>query len=656
MNSTPLKSLALLLLLGVASALAKNVVIYEPYDVTTVYGWAGVGSQDGTGVEARFNNPFSGAFDQAGNLYVSDTSNETIRKITPAGVVTTFAGAVGQAGSADGQGSAARFNYPIEIAIDKAGNLFVADESNNTIRKITPDAVVTTIAGSPGVFGHVDGPGAQALFSYPYGMVIDSAGNLFISEAGNEDIRKITPDYTVSTFAGGPAGDNDGTGTAASFTTLAGIGIDRNDNIYAMEWLYGQVRMITPAAVVTHYNRSAAIPQSQDVAVDRHGNLFTAGGFGARIYSIPPTGPATTFAGGYPGSEDGTGDKAQFNNLYGVTFDAAGNLYAIDVWNKTVRRVTPKAVVTTVAGLADRGSRDAVGIEARFYYPWGIVSDGAGGFYVCDSVNDTIRKIDSAGAVTTIAGKVFTPGLVDGRGLHARFNDPTAIARDAAGNLYVADSLNNAVRKINPAGVVTTLAPGTTFTDPKGIAVDAAGNVYVAMGPLNEIDKITPSGAVSVFASGLRNPLGLAIDPAGNLLVADYDDSTIRKVSPAGVVTTVAGNGTKGHKDGPAASATFQNPSGLTVDAAGNIFVCDTDNHTIRKISVAGQVTTLAGSTQGWQDGTAGESKFSYPQSLAVDSSGALTIADYFNSVIRRAVPTQSGKGKAGRGRAQKRG
>ncbi len=629
-----MKTLSFLFLLAMASiAQPRTDSIYQPYTVTTAFGWGGGGSQDGTGIEARFNYPQGGAFDRAGNLYVSDTSNDTIRKITPDGVVTTFAGMAGEEGSADGQGSAARFKAPGEIAIDAASNVYVADIENNTIRKITPNAVVTTIAGTPGVFGHVDGPGPEALFNYPYGMVIDRAGNLFISEVGNQVIRKITPDDIVSTFAGGGCCDEDGTGTEAGFVQIGGLGIDQNDNIFAAEYSTEQVREITPAAVVTHYNRSAIVLTS-DVAVDRQGHvLATDGDF---ICYVPPTGIRVLYAGTLPGSEDAVRLKAHFENIAGLVFGPSGDLYAIDAWNHNIRRIPNRGSTSTVAGLAPEGSRDAAGTEARFNGPVGIVSDGAGGFYVCDTINDTIRKIDSAGAVTTIAGKVLRAGLVDGKGDHARFNQPVAIARDASGNLYIADSLNNAVRKLDSAGNVTTAAVVSGNT--AGIAVDATGNIYVSV--LNEIDKVTPDGQVSIFADHLNAPHGLVFDSVGNLIVANSGDSTIRQVSAAGVVTTIAGTGKNGAKDGPVSIATFHTPHAVAVDSAGDIFVTDSDNSLLRKIS-GGQVTTLAGAqlNWGWKDGTGADAELTFPKAIIVDTTGALYFCDFHT--IRKAVPAQ---------------
>ena len=275
-----------------------------------------IGSTDGSGSAARFYGPYGVAADSVGNVYVADAANFTIRKITPAGAVSTLAGTAGQLGSVDGTGAAARFNYPYGIAIDSARNVYVADSSNHTIRKITPAGVVSTLAGMAGQNGSTDGIGAAARFRYPYGVATDSADNVYVTDAGNDAIRKITP--------------------AGVVTTLAGM--------------------------------------AQQV-----------------------------------GSTDGTGSAARFNLPYGIVTDSAGNLYVSDTDNHAIRKITPAGVVSTLAGTAQqKGSIDGSGNAARFNSPAGIAMDSASNLYVSDTGNHTIRKITSTGVVTTVVG---TPGV-----------------------------------------------------------------------------------------------------------------------------------------------------------------------------------------------------------------------------------------------------
>jgi sugar lactone lactonase YvrE len=268
-------------------------------------------------------------------LYVCDTSNHTIRKITPAGVVTTFAGTAGIVGSTDGTGTNAKFNLPSGITIDSSGNLYVSDNSNHTIRKITPAGVVTTFAGSAGSFGSTDGTGTAARFFKPQGIIIDSSDNLYVCDVFNHTIRKITPAGVVTTIAGtaGSTGSVDGTGTAARFNNPIGITIDSSNNLYVCDGLNHTIRKITPAGVVTTIAGSA----------------------------------------GTYGSTDGTGTAARFQQPLGITIDSSNNLYVCDIFNHTIRKITPAGVVTTFAGTAgSTGSVDGTGTAARFYQPLGI--------------------------------------------------------------------------------------------------------------------------------------------------------------------------------------------------------------------------------------------------------------------------------------------
>jgi sugar lactone lactonase YvrE len=601
----------------------------------------GPGWLDGTGATARFWSPASIAADPAGNLYVADEANHTIRKITPAGVVTTLAGTAGVIGSADGSGAAAQFADPRGIAADPAGNLYVADPANNTIRKITPAGVVTTLAGTAGVTGHADGSGAAAQFNVPSGIAADRAGNLYVADTFNNTIRKITATGVVTTLAGtaGVTGSADGSGAAAQFSFPFGIALD-------------------PA-----------------------GNLYVADTFNHTIRKITATGVVTTLAGtaGVRGSADGSGAAAQFSFPQGIAADAVGNLYVADEGNGTIRKITPAGVVTTLAGTAGViGSADGSGAAAQFNAPAGIAADPAGNLYVTDSANNTIRKIAAAGVVTTLAGTAGVTGSADGSGAAALFAGPAGIAADSAGNLYVADAGNDTIRKITPAGVVTTLAgtAGVTgsadgsgaaaqFYDPAGIAADPAGNLYVADAANYTIRKITAAGVVTTLAGTARVighadgsgaaaqfnvPWGIAADRAGNLYVADSNNGTIRKITATGVVTTLAGTvGVIGHADGSGAAAQFNSPESIAADPAGNLYVADTFNHTIRKITAAGVVTTVAGvaNQHGIQLGCLpGSLSYPFGVTLADTNSLALTSA---NSVLNLVVPSPEGLGGVGR-------
>jgi len=693
------------------ATLPPNPVI--GYDFITLAGIPPIvssGSADGTGIAARFWSPEGVAVDGAGNAYVADTRNSTIRKITPAGVVTTLAGNPNIQGNADGTGSGAQFSEPTGVAVDSAGNVYVADTRNCTIRKITPAGVVTTLAGSSrasglaGNAGSANGIGSAALFNNPNGLAVDGAGNVYVADSGNNMIRKITPAGVVTTFAGkSDGGSADGTGVGAQFSGPKGVAVDAAGDVYVADSGNGTIRKITPAGAVTTLAGSPPPPPEvslieppngeptwadgtgsaarfndpSGVAVDSAGNVYVADTGNNMIRKVTPAGVVTTLDGSADslniGSEDGSGTAAHFNEPYDIAVDSSGNLYVADALNNTIRKITPAGAVATLAGIASAGNRDGIGTAAQFYGPNGVAVDGAGTVYVADSGTDTIRKIDSSGNVATVAGSPGVYGHADGVGSAAQFAGPSAVAVDGAGNLYVADAGNSTIRKITPAGIVTTLAglPGVEgtsdgtgneaqFSAPEGVAVDGVGNVYVADTGNNTIRKITPAGVVTTLAgtpgantgggadgtggaAQFETPEGLTVDSAGTVYVTDTGNCTIRKVTPTGIVTTFAGStSTRGTVDGTGSAAGFSAPSGGTVDGAGNVYVSDVD--AIRKITPAGVVTTLAGISRisGDADGIGGVARFFGPVGTAVDGAGNVYVADSGNNTIRKGFPVVS--------------
>ena len=598
-------------------------------DVSVLAGFPGaLGTANGTGSDARFWNPQGVAWDaMSGLVYVLDKSNQQVRAITTGGTVSVLAGGLQQTGTADGAGAAARFNNPQAFAVDAAGNLFVADSGNHTIRKVTAAGVVTTVAGIAGSSGSTDGASGVAQFKNPAGIAVDASGNLFVADTGNHTIRMITPGGVVSTLAGsvGSSGSSDGTGSAAKFNTPMGLTI-AGGNVIVADKTNALIRQVTSAGVVTTLagtagSRSGAdgtgaaarFHDPQSVAVDGSGNVFIADTTNCTIRKMAAGAVVTTFAGlaTNRGSTNGTGTAARFFGPEGAVLDSSGNLFVADTQNHTIRKVTPAGVVTLFAGTAgSQGSTDATGTVARFRYPQGLAIDTADNLYVADTGNHTIRKITPSAVVTTLAGLAQTPGSADGAGSAARFNNPNSLAVDAAGDLYVTDASNHTIRKMTAAGVVTTFAglagsSGTgngtgsaaRFNTPCGIAIGPGGNLYVADTNNHFLRMITPGGVVTTAAgaagasgsadgpAGLarfRNPRGIAFDSAGSLFIADVLNHTIRKMSPAATVVTIGGSaGVASSADGAGAAALFSAPRRLAVSGAGEVYLADTNNNRV---------------------------------------------------------------------------
>jgi sugar lactone lactonase YvrE/uncharacterized Zn-binding protein involved in type VI secretion len=439
-------------------------------------------------------------------------------QVNPVGV-TTLAGLPGDAGYANGTGRAALFNSPGAVRTDLSGNIYVADNVNNAIRMVTPAGVVSTIAGASGTAGSQDGPASTtAEFNDPSGVAIDTLGNIYVADGGNDTVRKIS-NGNVTTLAGseGSAGTVDGTGNAARFQ------------------------------------------QPENIAVDLSGNLYIPDGDGDTIRKISPAGAVTTLAGlaGSTGSADGTGSAARFNSPEGIAVDASGNVYVADSGNNTIRKVTPSGVVTTLAGspVGASGSKDGVGTAALFNTPTGVAVDSAGNLYVADSGSDTIREVSPGGSVITIAGSAGITGNTDGLCPNARFYTPADVAVDSSGIVYVADNVNNSIRRIVPGNLV---AP-TIQTQPanqSGPAGQAAAFT------------VTASGSAQLTYQWQREPSG---------------SSTFSNLSDGGAYSGTA--------------TPTLTVSGPTIAMSGDQFQCVVTNNAGSATSTAASLTVAGGTS-----------------------------------------------------------
>jgi len=488
-----------------------------------------------------------------GTLYSADAVFNTIRKTLPDGSSSVFVGTPDQAGgSADGTGAAAKFLHPQGIALDLSGNLFVADSDNHTIRKITPGGVVTTLAGKAGVAGSGGTTTDDALFRRPLGVAVDGLGSVYVTDSGNATVRVITPIGNVNTLAGSPGleGNDDGIGAAGRFTFPVGIAVDNGGTVFVGDM--SRVRTITNGRVQTLAGATGSatagvLGYALGLALDPAGGVVVTDGFA--LWRVSASGAVSALAGtgSHAGAADGTAGAAQFGAPRGVAKDSDGNLYVGDTGKNAVRKVTPAGVVTTLAtGLS---------------YPDALAFDAAGNLFV--GGNCAIWRVAPGGGVTVAAGQPGTCGAVDGDAASTRLATIYALAVDASGNIFASDA--SGLHKITPAGASTMVlaSNGTNVDGPAGtarvstieaLAFDAAGNLLAAQP--GAVRRIAPDGSVSTLA-GVANLMGgidgqgaaarldwlngMALDAAGNVYVSDVQLSTVRRIAPDGTVTTVLG-------------------------------------------------------------------------------------------------------------------
>ena len=616
------------------------------------FGFSGDGS---AATSASLNYPQGIAVDAAGNLFIADTYNNRIREVNATThVITTVAGNGNLGFSGDGSAAtSAALGYPEGIALDAAGNLFIADSGNNKIREVDATThVITTVAGN-GIEGYAgDGSAAaSASIAAPYGIAVDAAGDLFIADTYNHRIREVNAaTQVITTVAGNGNSGFSGDGSAAALASLwfpRGIAVDATGNLFIADADNNRIRevnatthVITTVAGNGGYSfsgdgsvaTSASLALPYGIALDAAGDLFIADTENNRIREVNATTHViTTVAGNgsYSFSGDGsTATSASLDYPRGIAVDAAGNLFIADANNNRIREVNATThVITTVAGNGFSGySGDgSAATSASLNYPQGIAVDAAGNLFIADYGNSRIREVNATThVITTVAGNGFSSYLGDGfAAMSASLNSPQSIAVDAAGDLFILDAGNNRIREVNAATHVITTVAGNGFSVFSG------------------------DGSAATSAS-LDSPQGIAVDAAGNLFIADTYNNRIREVNATThVITTVAGNSGYGYTgDGSAATSTsLWYPSGITVDAAGNLFIADAENSRIREVNATTHmITTVAGNgSNGFSgDGSAATSASLYfPQTITVDAAGDLFIAD-LNSRVREVTASVS--------------
>ena len=552
--------------------------------ISTIAGASRYLGDGGLAVDASLYAPEGMALDSSGDLFIADTYNNVIREIDAStGTITTVAGSGICGYSGDGGAAAnAQLNDPTAVAVDAAGNVFIADSGNDVIREVNQSTgVITTVAGN-GIDGY-SGDGAAAIgaeLDFPCAVAVDALGHVFIADSGNDVVREVDLSTgLISTVAGNGTSGYSGDGAAAT---------------------------------------TAQLGYPTGVAVDAAGSLFIADRGNNVIRAVDlSTGVISTVAGngtsGYSGDGAAAG-SAQLSGPSGVAVDAAGNLFVADSGNNVVREVDlSTGLISTVAGNGSGGYSGDGGeaTRAELNDPAAIAADSAGDLFLGDSLDNALREVDAAtGLIHTIAGNGAGNDSGDGgAATSTELYDPLDVAADGAGNCFVADSSNNAIREVNlSTGVVTTVAGDGAW----GYGGDG--------------------GAAA--SAQLNDPTGLAVDAAGDLFIADSGNNVVREVNLAsGAISTVAGNGTWGYggDGGAAASAQLNDPTGLAVDdATGDLFIADSGNNVIREVDLAsGIISTIAGSVAlgggyGGDGGAATSAQLNDPAGLAIDGAGPL--------------------------------
>ncbi|MBP6821781.1 MAG: hypothetical protein KA368_09565 [Acidobacteria bacterium] len=685
-------------------SIARNITINVPA-TSSLLTVAGTGTNGFTGdggqaISANISRPFRMTFDAAGNLYFADLNNNRVRRVATNGVITTIAGN-GTAGFSGDNGPAisAQLNSPLGVALDKSGNLLIADAGNNRIRRVNLGTnVITTAAGTGDTgFNGDGGPATSARISAPENVFVDKDNNIFIADFGNQRIRKVAANgATISTVAGtgtsGFSGDG-GQATAANLSSPTDVVVDNAGNIFICAAGNNRIRKVTTDGVIntiagngnTAFNgdgilaTAAALSSPQSIALDSAGNVYIVDRGNSRIRKVTVSNDSiSTLAGGNAGlSPDGsTTTSARLNAPTGIALDAAGNVFFSDRDNFRIRRI------------ANATGGDTAGPSVVFNAPpptipnpialSGTATD-PGGITVVRWSNN---RGGSGTATGTTAWSIPTISLLPGE------NIITVTAWDSAGN---AGSATLTINYQTPQVIVTIAGTGigansadnipgnaAAIWQPRGIAVDAMGNVYFADNLNRRVRKITPDGKIQAFAgtgeagSGgdggqakdatLAFPTGVVVDAAGNVYIADSGTHRIRKVAPDGVISTVAGIGVGfgGYSGdgGLAKNAELNAPQGVAVDKDGNVLIADQGNNRIRKVTAAdGKISTIAGTglfSFSGDGGLATAAELASPSGVAVDGAGNIFIADNGNQRIRKIaiadakISTIAGNGSPG--------
>ncbi len=675
-----MKSKLILAFLGLGSVAVQA----QQYTIATV---AGGGALPASAPAASVNIPVSFmTVSSAGDVYFS--SNNAVMKVDSQGTLTRIAGTGVYGISADGgSATATTLAWPAGLAIDSAGDLYIAENAAHRVRKVSPQGVITTVAGT-GISGYSGdgGPALGAQLNWPTAVALDSAGDLFIADTANQVVRKVSANGIISTLATG-------------FHNNQGVAVDAAGNVYATDHTFdsvgnglGYLFKITSTGAISQMVGPDVLFEPNGVAVDVNGNIFVADPGNEYIFKV---------------TADGGVSIAATSFAVDLAIDNSGNLYASygGYGGNVLSRISAAGTVTNLVGnlpsilgeglpsgnyWGDGGRATDAGLSV----PLGVAVDSVGNLYISDAGNSRIRKVAPDGSISTFAGS-GAPGFSGdgGPATAAQLKSPSGLAVDSAGNLYIADTGNNRVRKVSTNGTISTVAGGTYLNPPQppgdggpatsaalggpfGVAVDGSGNLYIADAYLFLVRKVSPNGTISTVAGSdylvpgptqIGYPLNLAVDKAGDVYIASYTRTVtavqpgvfniavpgqILELSAAGALSTIAGTTSNAVSPptgdgGPAVNATLQTAVGVALDSTGDIWIsggnlggfADQGTGSVREITTDGIIHTIVG------NGTAGYSGDGGPASqatisgsagqIAIDAAGNIYFADIFNNVVR---------------------
>ncbi len=606
--------------LGFASFLAAANPPANSYVIQTVAG-SDFAADGPSALAAIFSQTEGIAIDNNGAIYVADADDNRVRKINPNGSIQTMAG-TGVAGFAGdgGPSTTAMLSHPYGVVVDVQGNLYIADLGNVRVRKISSDGMIVTVAGggtiAPGGNGD-GGPATSVQLLEPRNVTLAPDGTLYISDFGAHRVYRITPGGILTTLAGTGSAGFSGDGAASQLAQLnspAGLASDSSGALYIADSANNRIRRVYQGVITTVYNVTGpagvaisptgalyiaasgylgtqfkamgGIPSARDVTLDRTGSVYAT--TGQYVYKVASSGTVTTVAGSgaepYFGGDNGPATAARLHAPSGLAVDDGGNWYITDTANNRIRKITPAGIITTIAGTGDEGSKGDNGSAtlAQLNGPRSVACDSQHNIYIADSGNNSIRKITPSGVIQTVAVQ-----------LGVQLNDPEYVATDSQDSLYITDAGNGRVLKVTSSGLVSIVM---LVLRPWAVTVDGSGNIYVSAA--KAISKITPAGALTTVLDGLNSPRGLAVTQTGDLIVADSGANVVRRLSSTGVLSIIAGTGAVGFSgDGlPASAAQLNSPADLVVDLTGTIWIADSGNNRIRRLtrSAVADVTATA--------------------------------------------------------------